>query len=341
MTTPYVSIIVAVRNEEAHLAQCLDSLLMQTYQNVEIIVVDGRSDDATPDIINKFTTRYPKKIRSYVNSEQRVAQGRNIGYAKAKGNYIGFIDGHTYAHKKWLGTLVEALEQSSDKVGGIGSVHFNADTKPFTIATTLVLSSFLGGGGTSYKPGKKLRAVQTAYAVLYKKEALWSIKKGEEFYNSYFIKGQDAEMNIRIRKKGYVILQHPQAKTYYYKRPTLHAFWRQMVNAGFWRAKIVKQHPDTITKTSTVFLPLLFFIGIIALLLLGFVNIFFSRLGSILLGLYVLTLFLYMLSFIIKKKNTYYTITFLLFLSVHAGYSWGLLKGFCRQDSNIFDRVKQ
>ena len=335
-----VSIVVAVRNEEAHLAECLDSLLKQTLKDIEILVIDGLSDDTTPQIINKYINKNPKKIRSYSNKEQKVAQGRNIGYLKAKGKYIGFIDGHTYADTNWIKTLYEALKAADESVGGIGSVHFNADKKPFTTATTMVMSSFIGGGGTSYKPSKKLEQVQTAYACLYKREALWSIKKGEEFYNPYFVKGQDAEMNIRINKAGYKILRHPQAKTYYYKRPTLKAFWRQMVNAGFWRAKIMKHHPDTIIKTWTILTPLLFFKGIIILVLLGFVEplLFLAGIGLFL--IYLTVILLISTTHVIKTRKAYFFISSLLFLLLHIGYGFGLLKGIFKRDIKIRDRIK-
>jgi len=329
------SIIVAVRNEEQHLRACIDSLLAQSFQDFEILLVDGKSDDDTPEIIASYVQRHPKKIRSFVNPAKKVAQGRNIGFAKATGEYIGFIDGHSYAHKHWLATLVRTVEESSAKIGAVGSVHYNADTKPFSTATTLVLSSTIGGGGTSYKPGKRLRKVNTTYACLYKREALHTIQKKNEFYNPYYIKGQDAEMNLRIRKKGYDILQHPQAITYYYKRPHLKGFWNQMVNAGFWRYKIVKNHPDTLLESSLLFAPLIFFLSIFAGLLFPM-----TRIASIiLLLLYIAIITLYSIYNVLRTKKLYNAMTFMLYLSVHLGYSYGILKSiFCKQNK-IQDRV--
>ncbi len=336
-----VSIIVAVRNEEEHIEECIQSLLKQTFTDFEILLIDGESNDKTLQILQQYAKKYPLKIRSFSNREQKVAQGRNIGFAHAKGVYIGFLDGHSYANKNWLKTLIDALESSNETVGGIGSVHYNADKKLFTIATTLVMSSILGGGGTSYKPGKKLREVPTAYACLYKKEALLAIKKGEEYYNPYFIKGQDAEMNIRLKKAGYKILRHPKAKTYYYKRPNLKAFWRQMVNAGFWRVKIIKHHPDTIRKTWTVFAPAIFFTISVLLLLFGFIHPLFAIGGIGLLGTYIGISILFGLSQIIKKRKVYYGITTILLLALHVSYTIGLIKGIFKRNINIIDRVKQ
>jgi glycosyltransferase involved in cell wall biosynthesis len=331
------SIIVAVRNEEQHLQECIESLLAQSFQDFELLIIDGMSDDKTPEIIASFTKRYPQKIRSFTNPARKVAQGRNIGFANATGKYIGFIDGHSYADKQWLATLVDSLKQAAAQVGAVGSVHYNADNKPFSTATTLVLSSSIGGGGTSYKPGKKLRAVATSYACLYKKEVLDAIKQNKNYYNPYFVKGQDAEMNLRIRKKGYIILQHPKAITYYYKRPHLQGFWNQMVNAGFWRYKIVKKHPDTVLENSLLFGPLAFFIGVSTGLLFSVTRL----LSAYALFFYIAVVAIYTLQHIIRTRKLYNSITFLLYLCVHVGYSYGLLKSMFSGTIKIQDRVKQ
>jgi len=329
-----VSVIIAIRNEEKHIAQCIETILNQTHKNLEIIVIDGNSTDSTIKIIK----RYSKKIKILQNKEQKVAQGRNIGFNVAKGKYICFIDGHSYADTKWVETLLNTLIRSSKKVGAVGSVHYNAGKEIFGIATTTAMNSLIGGGSSSYRPGKKLKEVKTSYACMYRKEVLESIKNNKkEYYDPYFVKGQDAEMNLRIIKKGYKILQQPKAITYYYKRSTIKGLWNQMVNAGFWRVKIVKKHPETVQENKTLFAPTVFFLAIIISLIFKISRIY----GIIVLGIYLVVLGLFTIKNMIMKNRVYNVITFLIYLIIHVGYSYGVIKGIISKTITIKDRIKQ
>lgn len=335
-----ISIIIAVRNEEKHLGQCIESLLNQTYKDIEIIIVDGTSDDNTVRIAKQYERKNPN-VFVFVNPAKRVAEGRNIGYNKARGEYIGFIDGHSYAKNNWIETLYKTLQNADSKVGGVGSVHQNAGNEPFAIATTLALQSRLGGGNSSYRATRKLEEVQTAYAILYKKKTLYDIKKNNCFYNPYFVKGQDAEMNIRIIKKGYKILRNPKAITYYYKRSNIKGFWNQMKNAGFWRLKILKEHPETMKNSLGFFVPLSYFILIIILGIIHMISGLLPYAWAYLAGIYLGSLGIISLTNAIKKRDFYYLITGLLVSIIHIGYSWGLVQSIFKKELKIIDRVKQ
>jgi len=84
-THPLVSIVVTTRNEERNIAKCLRSLIMQSYKNIEIIVVDNNSKDRTLAIAKEYT----KKI--FTKGPERSVQ-RNFGAKKAKGKYYAYID---------------------------------------------------------------------------------------------------------------------------------------------------------------------------------------------------------------------------------------------------------
>ena len=91
-----VSIIVPVYNVEKYLAKCLDSLVNQTLQDVEIIVVDDGSKDNSKQIIDEFQTKYPDKIKSFVKKNGGLSDARNFGLDRANGEYIGFVDSDDY-----------------------------------------------------------------------------------------------------------------------------------------------------------------------------------------------------------------------------------------------------
>ena len=91
-----VSIIVPVYNVEKYLAKCLDSLVNQTLEDVEIIVVDDGSKDNSKQIIDEFQTKYPDKIKSFVKENGGLSDARNFGLDRAGGDYIGFVDSDDY-----------------------------------------------------------------------------------------------------------------------------------------------------------------------------------------------------------------------------------------------------
>ena len=81
-----VSIICPVYNDEEYLNCCLESLTGQTYRNIEIILVDDGSRDASPDICDEWALR-DKRIRVFHKKQGGVSSARNIGVKEAKGKY--------------------------------------------------------------------------------------------------------------------------------------------------------------------------------------------------------------------------------------------------------------
>jgi len=327
-----VSIIVAARNEEKHLKDCVESLLAQTYKDFEILIIDGESDDKTFSIAKKLAKK--QNIRVFSNPQRRAAEARNIGIKNARGELIGYIDAHTTAHKDWLKALVSTVKKATWEgrpIGGVGSVHKNPKKEPFTDAVTEAFQHPFGGGGSSYRVRGKVRAVDTAYACLYRREALEAIRhKNGNYYDPYFIKGQDAELNWRINKAGYVLLQQPKALTYYYKRNTWDAFWRQMYVAGFWRMKISKKHHDLFKPT--LFAPLILYKAIFFCLIRS--NWFPTAIISgVLLLIYLIATIIPSL----KSKSPFTVITMV--WMIHLAYTAGLIKGFFSKTIMTRDRV--
>lgn len=93
---PKVSIIVPVYNVEKYLEKCLDSLVKQTLDEVEILVVNDGSTDCSEKIIQSFQKKFPLKIRSFNKENGGLSDARNFGLDRATGDYIGFVDSDDY-----------------------------------------------------------------------------------------------------------------------------------------------------------------------------------------------------------------------------------------------------
>ena len=88
---PLISVIVPVYKVELYLRQCVDSLLAQTYSNLEIILVDDGSPDGCPAICDEYA-RKDSRVRVIHKPNGGLSDARNVGLDAARGEYIGFID---------------------------------------------------------------------------------------------------------------------------------------------------------------------------------------------------------------------------------------------------------
>ncbi len=108
---PLVSIIIPTYNVEKYIKQCVDSLLNQTYKNIEIICVDGGSTDHTVSIL-KFLQKKDKRLRVIAETKCGTAQARNIGLERAKGAYLSFVDADDFMQLNSYEILVEVAEKN-------------------------------------------------------------------------------------------------------------------------------------------------------------------------------------------------------------------------------------
>lgn len=97
LTPPYVTVVVPVCNEGEHLRRCLDSLVYQTLQNIEIIVVNDGSQDDSQAIIDEYVARYPGKVTSIRHEKNLGAKrARKTGLTAARAPYVLFTDGDDF-----------------------------------------------------------------------------------------------------------------------------------------------------------------------------------------------------------------------------------------------------
>ena len=94
--TKTISIIVPVYNSEKDLRKCIDSLLNQTFQDIEIILVNDGSSDSSQSIIDEYKALHPDMIKSITQTNQGQAAARNHGLELAEGEYIFFVDSDDY-----------------------------------------------------------------------------------------------------------------------------------------------------------------------------------------------------------------------------------------------------
>ena len=113
--TDLVSIVVPVYNEERHLKSCLDSLLNQSYENLEIICVNDGSTDESSGILKKYSDE-DSRVKIYTQSNQGLSESRNNGLSKAKGKYVLFVDADDWIEKDTIKLLYENAENNDSEL---------------------------------------------------------------------------------------------------------------------------------------------------------------------------------------------------------------------------------
>lgn len=128
MSTPIISIIVPVYNVEKYLCQCVQSILDQTFQNIEIILVNDGSTDMSASICNEFKEKDHRIV--VINKENGgLSDARNVGIKVAKGRYIAFVDSDDFVHKEMLNKLYQRITIDGSDMAVCGYIQYYNNVK--------------------------------------------------------------------------------------------------------------------------------------------------------------------------------------------------------------------
>lgn len=109
-----VSIVITSYNKAIYLEQAVESVLMQSYSNIECIIVDDGSTDNTEQIVQELIASYPQ-IKYFVKPNGGISSARNFGCSKATGEWIQFLDADDWIHEDKIRNQLECLQKFADK----------------------------------------------------------------------------------------------------------------------------------------------------------------------------------------------------------------------------------
>lgn len=179
-----ISIIIPVYNAEKYISKCLDSILKQTYHNLEVICVNDGSKDKSQQIIEKYIKK-DKRIKAFFQKNKGIAETRNMGIRNATGEYIMFIDDDDYIEQKYIETYVKKTKNGKYDIviGGYKRIDSNGK---ILVKQTL------------NKNSKWSKYVVTApWAKIYKKSFI--VENRIKFFNYM---GEDIYFNLKCYSKN-------------------------------------------------------------------------------------------------------------------------------------------
>lgn len=240
-STPAVSVIMPVIDEEQHLADSVKRILEQEYAgSINVVIAVGPSKDRTRAVADELQ-RTSDRVIVVDNPSGRTPAGLNAAIAAATGEVIVRVDGHAMIPPDYVAIAVETLERTgADNVGGIMAAE---GVTEFGFAVARAMTSKFGVGGASFHVGGGEGPALTVYLGSFRRSALDRVGG----YDETMVRAQDWEMNLRIRETGGLIWFTPAMLVTYRPRATVGALARQYHDYGRWRREVVRRHPDTLS----------------------------------------------------------------------------------------------
>ena len=128
MKQPLISVSIPVYGVEKYIAQCLDSIINQTYKNLEVIVVNDGTKDRSAEIAKEYATK-DSRIKVYDFQNGGLSVARNRGLEIATGDYISYIDSDDWLDTKMYETLLKAAMKNDADMVKSGIIETNGVTE--------------------------------------------------------------------------------------------------------------------------------------------------------------------------------------------------------------------
>lgn len=219
-----VSVIIPVYNVEAYLKRCLDSVLGQTYENLQILLIDDGSTDNSGRICEEYIYR-SDKIEVIHKSNGGLSDARNCGLDRAEGDYITFIDSDDFIDSDYIAVLVSLIEKYQADISVVGYKSVKTDG----------VGQDGGGTGQVYEYGPKEALKDLLYQKRLSTSACAKLYCSELFQKIRFPKGELYEDVNTIYKAFFAsekVVYLDCVKYYYYIRRD------SIVHSGFNPKKI-------------------------------------------------------------------------------------------------------
>jgi succinoglycan biosynthesis protein ExoA len=246
LAVPFISVVVPVRNEARHLAGTLGQLLTQDYdpERFEVLVADGRSTDATREVVRALQTRHTN-LYLLDNPQKLSSAGRNRAIENARGDIVVIVDGHCeLPGANYLHDLAGAFARSGAASVGRPQPLDVSRATPLQRAIALARASWLGHNPSSHIYSRREEFVPPdSVAVAYQRDVFDTIGLFDESFDAC----EDVEFNHRLGRAGFNCYFAPLTCVLYHPRASLGGLYRQMVRYGRGRVRLFRKHRETLS----------------------------------------------------------------------------------------------
>ena len=233
----FVTVMIPMRNEAAWIEKCLEGVLAQDWprDRMEVIVVDGMSDDRSYEILTSLAAR-DTRIRVLRNPARIVPSSLNRAIEAARGDVIARVDAHTLLDRDYLSVGVDTLARTGAHNVGGPMVSIGGGKVGDAVATAMA-SRF--GIGAYFHFASEERDVDTVYMGMWPRKVFADVG----LFDEELVRNQDDEFNYRIRKNGGRIVVSPRMRSRYQNRQSWRKLAKQFYQYGFWKVRVLQKHP--------------------------------------------------------------------------------------------------
>jgi succinoglycan biosynthesis protein ExoA len=318
--TPLVSLLIAMKNESAFIADTLTAVFAQDYpaEKIEVVVADGGSTDDSREIVAQLFAGRPNTLL-LDNPQISASCGWNLGIARCRGDIIGIVSAHCELAPDYLRQAVETLERTGvDLVGGPMVATGEGSTAQ---AIALATSSPFGVGDARFHYLTDEEEVDTVYQGMCWRDLY--VRLGA--FDPEMVHDQDDELSFRINAAGGRIVCNPRIRSKYHCRSTLRALYRQYFQYGFWKVPLIQKWPRQMRARH--FIPPVFAAAVVALPLLGLLWAPMLWGWLFMLGAYAVGSVVATIASARGGASSGHLVVPLVFPVLHLGYGFGFLTG--------------
>jgi len=229
-----VSYVMPVLNEEKYLEAAVLSILAQDFAGpVEVILALGPSTDATDAIAESLALNYP--VMLVRNQAGTTSAGLNAAIAAAKNDVVVRVDAHAKLMPGYTRLAVQVLNETG--AANVGGVMKAVGHHAFQSAVAWAYNSPFGLGGGSFHVGGKAGPSDSVYLGVFRRSVLNQLGG----FDPAVIRGQDWELNLRIRSAGLTVWFDPRLQVEYHPRSSWKKLARQFYDTGIWRGELTRR----------------------------------------------------------------------------------------------------
>ena len=232
------SIIVPVFNRPDEINELLQSLVLQTDKDFEVIVVEDGSKIECGDVVEKYKENLALFYFYIENSGP--GQARNFGSQRANGEYLIILDSDCIIPENYIASVRKELKENLvDAFGGPDKAL--SSFTPIQKSINYAMTSFFTTGGIRGGKKKMDKFYPRSFNMGIKKDVYESLNG---FSDMRF--GEDIDFSIRIYKEGYKVALFTSAYVYHKRRTDFRKFFKQVYNSGIARINLYKKYPDSL-----------------------------------------------------------------------------------------------
>jgi succinoglycan biosynthesis protein ExoA len=235
---PAVTVIVPARNEATTIGACVDSILAQDFQDIEVLVIDGASSDGTAAVVAGYAER-DDRIRLLNNPARIIPAALNVGLAAAAGRWLVRVDAHSRVDRSYVGDLVARLE--SGQWGGVGGRKDGSAHTPAGVAIAAALGSRFGVGDSHYHHAVAPREVDHVPFGAYPVALCRELGGWDETLPA----NEDYEFDYRLRQAGHRLLLDPSIRIVWQSQQSVGELFAQYRRYGAGKADVAWLHPGS------------------------------------------------------------------------------------------------